>query len=188
MKYFPSLAISAAALALAACGHKGDTPMQNAANDTVAGVSNVADAVTVSPDQGFADTAAASDAFEIATSNLALAKAKSAAVKSFAHQMVAAHTASTEKLRAAAGAASPAIVPNPTLAAGQQSTLDELGTLSDGDFDKAYAQAQVDAHQKALDALKSYAADGAVPQLRQFAGAAVPTVTAHLNMAKALKP
>jgi len=35
--------------------------------------------------------------------------------------------------------------------------------------------------------LKSYVASGDVPTLKDFASGLVPTVTAHLNMANALK-
>ena len=58
--------------------------------------------------------------------------------------------------------------------------------MSGAEFDAAYAKAQVEAHQMTLDALKAYAADGAVPTLKSFATELVPVVTAHLNMAKAL--
>ena len=54
-------------------------------------------------------------------------------------------------------------------------------------FDSAYASAQVDAHQKTLNALKGYAASGDNAQLKTFATGMIPTVTAHLNMAKGLK-
>jgi putative membrane protein len=143
-------------------------------------------AAPVSPGQTFADTAAASDAFEIETSKLAATKAQSAKVKRFAEQMIKAHTDSTAKLKTAASAASPAIAPNAQLSPAQQQTLDALAGKSGADFDTAYAKAQVDAHQMALDALKAYANTGDVPSLKTFAGQVVPVVTAHLNMAKGL--
>ncbi|MEP7007177.1 MAG: DUF4142 domain-containing protein, partial [Sphingomonas bacterium] len=46
----------------------------------------------------------------------------------------------------------------------------------------------VAAHQATLDALKSYSTGGDVPALKTFATGLIPTVTAHLNMAKSLKP
>jgi putative membrane protein len=61
-----------------------------------------------------------------------------------------------------------------------------LGKLSGADFDKAYAKAQVEAHQATLTALKDYAANGDSAPLQAFAKGLVPTVTAHLNMAKSL--
>lgn len=102
--------------------------------------------------------------------------------------MIDAHTESTVKLKAAAGSASPAIVPNAALTSEQQATLDSLKAKSGADFDAAYIAAQVDGHQKTLDALKAYSATGDVPALKTFATTLVPIVTAHLNMAKGLKP
>jgi len=141
---------------------------------------------TQSPGQAFANTAAASDAFEIETSKLAVAKGASAAVKRFADKMIEAHTASTEKLKGVTDKLSPAITPYATLSDAQKQTVDSLGKLSGADFDKAYAKAQVEAHQATLTALKDYAANGDSAPLQAFAKGLVPTVAAHLNMAKSL--
>jgi predicted outer membrane protein len=77
--------------------------------------------------------------------------------------------------------------PDPTLTADQQKKLADLKALTGASFDKAYAAAQVDAHQATLDALKGYSASGDVPELKSSATGLVPVVTGHLNMAKALK-
>lgn len=140
----------------------------------------------MSPGQAFANAAAASDAFEIQTSRLAATKASSAKVKRFAREMIKAHTDSTAKLKTAAAAAAPAITPNPALTPDQQQTLDALSAKSAADFDRAYADAQRRGHQATLDALQAYSASGDVPSLKSFATSLVPTVTAHLNMAKSL--
>ena len=77
---------------------------------------------------------------------------------------------------------------DPALTAAQQQALDSLKPLKGAEFDKAYAAAQVDAHQKTLDALKATIGNKDVPQpLRDFATKLIPTVTAHLNLAKGLK-
>jgi len=183
--------LSGTVLALAACGKHEATG--NAANDV--NMSATADTGTVSNGeaplpssaQGFANAAAASDRFEIESSKLATTAASSGAVKSFAVKMIAAHTASTAKLKATAGGLSPAITPDDTLSPEQQSALDSLKGPTGADFDSAYAAAQVDAHQKALDALNNYAASGDNQALKDFAKGMVPTVVAHLNMANGLK-
>ncbi len=191
----PTIAlVSGAALALAACGPKTRTATEN----TTLTTSNTADATgstdapantaaPLSPGQAFVDAAAASDSFEIATSTLAAASSQSAAVKKFAIRMIEAHTESTGKLKTAAAGASPALTPDATLTAEQQAALDTLKTRSGADFDAAYIAAQVDGHEKTLAKLKDYAASGDVPVLKTFAAGLVPTVTAHLNMAKGLK-
>jgi putative membrane protein len=142
----------------------------------------------LSPAQTLADTAAAADAFEIRSSELALDKATAPAIKAFARRMVDAHIVSSEKLKAAASAATPAIVPNPTLTPEQDTQLEELKGMQEVDFDRAYLSAQVSGHRKTLAALQAYAANGDVPQLRTFAAATAPTVATHLGMARALSP
>jgi len=180
------LILSASAIALAGCGKKHEAEAPAVTVDVNNEVTTTA-APAVSPDQTFANTAAASDAFEIGTSKLALEKSSSSAIKAFATQMIKAHSESTAKLTTTAATLAPAIVPDATLSAEQQSVMDSLTAATGKDFDSAYAAAQVDAHQKALDALKAYAADGAVPAFKDIATSLVPKVTAHLNMAKGLK-
>lgn len=186
MKYPIIVAVSLAAISLAGC-KKDTTPASDVAATTMPSDDMaMATAAPVSRGQSFADAAAASDAFEIESSKLAATKAESAKVKRFAEQMIKAHTESTAKLKTAAGAASPAIVPAAQLTAMQQQTIADLTSKSGAAFDTAYAKAQVDGHQMTLDALKAYSANGDVPSLKTFATELVPTVTGHLNMAKGL--
>lgn len=185
------LTLAAAGLALGGCGHKSETSSNVITVNTSDGMVTASDGSTtstVSAGQVFANTAAASDAFEIATSRLAATNGKSSAVKSFASKMIEAHTGSTAKLKTTAAGLTPAITPDPTLSPDQQQKVDSLKALNGVDFDKAYMSAQIDAHQQTLAALKAYASSGDVPQLKSFATSLVPTVTAHLNMAKGLKP
>ncbi|QWT16948.1 DUF4142 domain-containing protein [Sphingobium xenophagum] len=187
----PALAL---ALVLGGCGRKSDDVAINnmsTMNDGAMGGMTNDTASTMpmtSPAQSFANTAAASDMFEVESSKLALSKSSSASVKKFADMMVKAHTESTEKLKTAAGSATPPVVPNAALSAEQQATMDKLNSASGSAFDTAYIAAQTDGHQKTLDALRAYSASGDVPALKTLAGDMVPTVTAHLNMAKGLKP
>lgn len=184
MKHSVLLAASIAALSLAGCSKKADTPP--AENTVATSDASLVSPVALSPGQTFANTAAASDAFEIESSKLAATKGTSAKVKRFAGEMIKAHTDSTAKLKAAAASASPAVTPDAALTTVQQQTLDDLSAKSGADFDRAYADAQRSGHQATLDALKAYSANGDVPSLKAFAAKLVPTVTAHLNMAKSL--
>jgi putative membrane protein len=185
---------SGSLLTLAACGkHDADN---SAAGDNIAVTDNMAvDNIGAANDtaasplnaQGFANAAAASDRFEIESSQLAATNGTSAAVKKFATQMIAAHTASTAKLKSTLATQTPAITPDDTLNPEQQATLDSLKGQTGAAFDSAYAAAQVDAHTKALDALKNYSASGDNEALKDFADGLIPTVTSHLNLAKGLK-
>jgi putative membrane protein len=187
-----AMMLGAASLALGGCGKKDEGPTAADSNialsDNGAAAAGNAAATALSPGQAFANAAAASDAFEIATSQLALTSSSSAAVKKFAQHMIDAHTQSTAKLKAAAAGATPAIMPDPALTAEQQATLDGMKGKTGADFDQAYVAAQRDGHQKTLDAVRSYSQSGDVPALKAFATAAAPTVAAHLNLAKSLKP
>lgn len=186
MKNATILTVSALALALAGCGEKSEPAGEATSGASPAAMASDAAMAPASAGQTFANAAAASDMFEIESSRLAADKASAAKVKTFAENMIKAHTESTAKLKAAAASASPAITPDPTLTAMQQQTLDTLKGKSGADFDTAYAKAQVDAHQMTLDALKTYSASGDVASLKAFAGEMVPVVTGHLNMAKGL--
>jgi len=193
---FKALLLFSSMLAVAACGQRNDTGANAAMNDssmtgTNMDTGNMAtnDNMAMSPTsaQGFVNAAAASDKFEIESSKLANDAGASAATKAFAAKMISAHTASTAKLKSTTGGMTPPVTPDDTLTAEQQSTLDNLKTLKGADFDAAYKTAQVDAHTKTLDVLKAYSASGDTPALKTFADGLIPTVTAHLNMAKGLK-
>jgi len=186
------LLLVSGALAIAACGQKNDNAVttDTSVNDNIVlgnDANSTAPAAAPLTAQAFVNAAAASDKFEIESSKLAANSATSAAVKSFASRMISAHTESTAKLKSTLSGMSPAITPDDTLAADQQSKLDSLKSLKGADFDSAYSAAQVEAHQKALDTLNGYASSGDNPKLKEFASGLVPTVTAHLNMAKGLK-
>ena len=183
------VSIAALSLGLVACGKKPtDTiPTENAMVENV--MDNTADmAATPAPmtGQDFADTAAKSDAFEIAEGKLASTMGKDKAVTDFAKMMVKGHTDSTAKLKAAASSATPAITPDPTLKPDQQAKVDALGQMSGEAFDKQYAADQVAAHEEALAGLKGYAATGDVAPLKTWATNTAPVVSGHLDMSKKL--
>ena len=188
MTKFTMMVLGTSALALAACGPKAQPADQN--TTITAGETMTNDAAmaptALSPGQEFADAAAKSDAFEIATSELASTSASAAKVKTYAASMIKMHNESTAKLKATTAGLTPAIVPDAALTPDQQGTLDGLKGKTGKDFDTAYAAAQVEAHTATLAKLKDYAATGDVPALKTFATGMVPTVTAHLNMAKGL--
>ncbi|WP_267435975.1 DUF4142 domain-containing protein [Sphingomonas sp. GM_Shp_1] len=184
---------AAALLALAGCNRSEPQAPNGTTADTMTtnGIDGnaMADATPAAlpAAQVFANAAAASDAFEIETSKLALTNGASASVKGYARKMIEAHTASTAKLKTAAGSATPAITPDPALNAEQQQKLDQLKGLNGTAFDQAYIAEQTAGHQQTLDTLKAYAATGDVAPLKTFATGLIPTVAAHLNMAKGLK-
>ena len=184
--------LSAASLALAACGSNTDTPAGTATSDAAMGsdtagmptASSAAPAMA-SADQQFVDSVAASDAFEIQSSELAQTKASSKAVKDFAAMMIDHHTKSSADLKKAALGASPSIPVKAQLTGTQQVDLDALRNAG-ADFDKVYAQQQVAAHEAAKALLSDYSATGAPGPLRDFASKTVTVVDGHLEQARKL--
>jgi putative membrane protein len=138
------------------------------------------------PAQRFADTAGASDAFEIAAGKLAQEKGESKAVKDFGAMMVAQHTDSTAKLKAAGAKSDPKVVPNPALNAEQEANLTALRGASGEAFDTLYKTQQIAAHQQALALMQAYAANGDAPAIKSFAQETAPVVETHLDKVRDL--
>lgn len=191
------------ALTLAACGGR---EAENATGNAASAAGNLTSgpdgteaasdtnvmmngAVTVTPTNAaeFANMAAASDQFEIQSSQLAATKAASAGVKDFASMLVTEHTKSTAELKAAAAKLSPAVTPTPTLTAEQQANLDALRAAPSGAaFDQLYAQVQVPSHENALALMQGYAERGDQQALKDFAAKTAPVVEKHLETARGL--
>jgi putative membrane protein len=181
-----------AALSLAACGQKEETkgaatPAEQAATPDA----NPAATVPTPSDETKADVfvakAAASDLFEIEAAKVAAKRSTNPEIKKFAAEMEKAHTKTTEELKAAIAASGAAITPPSALPEDLQGKLDDLNKADAKDFDKKYADSQVDAHQAALNLLQRYAQDGDTAAIKAFAAATAPKVQEHLNMAEGLK-
>ena len=136
-------------------------------------------------DSAFVAAAAQSDIFEQQTSQLALTKARTPAVKSYAQMMIDAHTQSTSRL---AGIAQMKGIALPTaLDSDQQPMLDSLNGMPTGaTFQRSYLRAQIDGHQKTLATMQNYAANGTDPELKAFASEMVPVIQRHLTAARRL--
>jgi putative membrane protein len=130
--------------------------------------------------------AASGDQFEIQSSQLALQASQNQAVRNFANLMISQHQGTTANLMSAAQSAG-LPPPAPTLLPMQAQMLQQLQAAGTGPaFDAAYKQAQIMAHQEALNLHSNYASNGDVPALRQVASAAVPIIQMHLQQAQQL--
>ena len=179
-----------AALSLAACGQSADDNA-TAPAESVTPDANPAATLPTPADEAsapdFVRLAAESDMFEIQSSQMAAERAQNADVKAFARMMIEAHNKSTADLKAALQASGQAITPPPQPSEEVAEDLNELREVEAGDFDKEYIDAQVDAHQSALNLMQRYAGDGDVPELQAFAAATAPVIQQHLDQAKALQ-
>jgi putative membrane protein len=132
--------------------------------------------------QQFVTNAAQSDLTEIQTSQLAVERSKTPAVREFAQRMIKDHTQSSQQLTQIAqqkGFTLPKSV-------GEQNEalLTKLSKLQGTEFDRAYMNGQVQAHTKAVNLYQQYLQEGQDPQLKAFASKFEPIIANHLNMAK----
>ena len=163
-----------AALSLAACGQKTETkgaatPAEQAATPDANPAATVVTPSNEAAAPDFVAKAGASDMFEVDAAKLAQTKAKNPGVKKFADEMVTAHTKSTADLKKAIADSGQTLALPTALPKDLQDKLTDLGKADN--FDKAYMDNQVDAHQAALDVLQRYAQDGDVPAIKAFAAA-----------------
>jgi putative membrane protein len=197
-----------AALALAACG--GGDANQSAAGDSAA-------AGTVAAAPGATDSAAGatgtggamagdmgamsepnvmslvgmSNATEIQTSDIAQTKATNAQVKAFARDMIREHQAMQKQADQLATRLN--VTPQPPAQAQQkQQMLDQMvqqlnSTAKGAEFDRAYMDGQVQAHQQTLTELQGLQNSVQNAELRTLIQQAIPKVEQHLQRAQTLQ-
>ena len=176
-------------LALAGCSQEPATDDTAVAEQAPVEAMPPAEATAAIPASGqeYADMASASDLFEIQSSQLALERSQDSQLREFAEMLVADHQKSTAALQQAAQSAQPAITVNPALTPEQQSDMDTLSATDDAQFDQAFLDAQVRAHEKALSMLQGYAEQGDVESLTQHASQTAGPVEQHLERARELQ-
>lgn len=178
-------------LALAACGKKADTTttetnLTTDMNATAATDGNAMASTSVKAlgSQQFTDMMVGSDKFEIESGKLAETMGSTAAIKAFGKQLVTDHTKSAAMFKTAAGKTTPTVSLPMLMPAEMKANLAALKATKGADFDKLFVQQQTEGHQKALDALKAYATGGDQQALEDFATAATPVVSSHLDALK----
>lgn len=194
---FSSIALLPVALAAPAYaappdqpGHQSPTP--GASNETMSALKDagrhavgVVSAEMTSTLKGFASAAAVSDMYEVAAAKIAVERSQNTAVKDFASQMVAAHTETTNKLKALLVSHKDVVSPT-AVDDRRQGMLDELRGAKAADFDARYMSQQVDAHKEALILMQGYAKSGDDKTVKSFANKTSKAVQTHLNMAEKL--
>lgn len=135
-----------------------------------------------SSDATFALKAAQGGLAEVKLGQLALEKASSPDVKSFAQKMVDDHSKANDQLKEAAGK-DRMTLPN-TMDAKDQSLYNELRDLSGPAFDKAYMKAMVKDHEEDIKEFHKEANKGANADIKSFASTTLPTLQEHLELAK----
>jgi len=126
----------------------------------------------------FVTMATSSNMLEIQSSEMALQRASSEDVKSFANQMIQDHTKASQEMAAVLqkkGMAMPA-----DLDPKHKQMLQELAD-NNANFDAAYVQLQQAAHEEAVGLFTSYSNNPDDQDLGAFAQKTLPTLKMHLE-------
>jgi putative membrane protein len=134
----------------------------------------------------FAKKVALSDLMEIESSQLALSRQPDADTKPFAEQMVKDHQETSKELKGLVESGKVKVVLPTSLDTEHQRKLDELKSKSGKEFDRAFDQMQLQAHQEAVALFEQYAQAGDNPDLKAWAFKTLPRLKEHLEMAKQL--
>lgn len=130
----------------------------------------------------FVKKAAAANQSEIAASQLALEKAQSPAVKTFAQQMIDDHTKATEQLKTLASSKGYKVPDEPD--AMHKAAMMRLRAKSGNSFDEAYTDQMRKDHAKVVELFSNAANSSQLdPDLRQFAKQTLPTLQHHNQVA-----
>jgi putative membrane protein len=133
--------------------------------------------------QDFVTQAAVSDLFEIASSKLALAHGNEAE-KQFANQMIADHSKTSSELKRIVLTGLPKTEIPSQMDAAHQRKLDQLNAARGTEFEALYAAQQLEAHKDAVSLFDQYASSGDHADLKTWAGATLPALKHHLEMAQ----
>lgn len=136
-------------------------------------------------DVNFVRAAAAGGSAEIELAQLAATRAVSPAVRDFAYRMLNDHRLMADDLdrRVIRRGMTVSWTPDPN----DVTTYNRLAALSGTNFDRAYMEHMVMAHERALRLFERQASYGQDPELRAAAQSAVPVIRDHLAMARAIR-
>jgi putative membrane protein len=143
-------------------------------------------AATSENTQDFIHQATVGNLFEVKSSQLALKRTSDANVRDFANHMIKDHTRVGDRLKSALSAENKKYMPK-TLDQENQDKLDNLQKTSAADFNKDFIDAQVEAHDNAVDLFQDYADNGDDQRLKSFAADNLPTLKKHQDQIKELQ-
>ncbi|HEU4509434.1 MAG TPA: DUF4142 domain-containing protein [Pyrinomonadaceae bacterium] len=138
-----------------------------------------------SRDRDFIMDAAMSSMLEVELGRLAAQQGASDAVKQFGQMMVDHHQKANEELMTLASGKG---ITLPTaLDQKHQQQITKLQGMSGAEFDRAYSKLMVRQHRDDVNDFEKHSSRGTDPDIRGFAGKALPTLQEHLRMARALE-
>jgi putative membrane protein len=191
--------LAVATLAVAACGKKDNNGADTTATSTTtssmdtSGMASSSTGANASGTMSDANIFALLDEANMADSSagvIAATKGTSSQVRDFAKRMERDHhtlraqgQALAKKLNVTPAA--PSNDPVQSMAQNETNTLNS--TAKGKDFDKAYIDAEVDAHKAVLDLATKAAAQTQTAELKNLIQKAAPVVQAHLTLAESIQ-
>ena len=160
--------------------------VQSAYAQSVGEKTGVNSTLGISPTtQDFVTEAATSDMTEIEAAKIAQDKGN-AAEKSFASQMIADHTKTSDELKGMVSSGKVKAELPKALPSSAQSKIDKLKEAKAGDFPSTYDSQQVSAHKDAVSLFERYGKSGDNAGLKAWANKTLPALKHHLAMAEKL--
>jgi putative membrane protein len=138
-------------------------------------------------DQDFVTKAMIANQFEIESSEVALKKSETSAVRDFAQRVLDDHTKAGDKLEEVIASSGSQVQPASELDYKHQTLLDKLHTASDREFDEQYLASQKAAHEESVALFTDYAKSGENEGLKEFASDTLPVLNKHLDDAEQLE-
>lgn len=172
-------------------GQVGDTAVTGAAPPPTATTTAPAAGAATAPapmaamaPQEFVSNAASGGLFEVQSSELALERSQTPAVKEFAQMMINDHSKANEELKTLAEAKGLTV---PTEIAGPPAQHMAAVQAAEGEaFDATYMQHQAQAHAETIALFQAQAEGGEDPDLRAWAEKTLPTLNAHAEHAQGM--
>ncbi|WP_343791638.1 DUF4142 domain-containing protein [Brevundimonas kwangchunensis] len=183
----PLLAGVACAALLAACSQESSPEPVDKAQDAISAPVGQVSAATVGANTvaGYVPAAAMGDMYEIRASDIALQRSQNADVKALATMIKTDHTAASNAFKAMLPQAAPDATVPTALDQRRQGLIDNLSSAAPANFDMAWLDQQIAAHNEALTLHRGFA-DQDSP-LSAHARSVVPKIEAHLREAERLK-
>ncbi|MCC9167507.1 DUF4142 domain-containing protein [Pontibacter harenae] len=133
----------------------------------------------------FVQRAAASDMFEITTGQQAMERSENQMIMDFGQMLVEDHTETSNELMQMAQQKN--IATPTTLPEDKQAVVNRLNTKTGLEFDRDFAEVQVNAHQDAIELYEEAVEELTDTDLRAFAQRVLPVLQMHLEQAENLR-
>jgi len=135
--------------------------------------------------ENFVDEASAKGIAEIEAAKLAMSESNSQDIKAFAQKMIDDHTKANQKLAELARQQDDLEMSDDATLMDQAKAM--ILELREGEnFDEAYANNQVVAHEQTIELFREYAKNGENVELKKYAESTLDTLEQHLSEAQKL--